>query len=275
MVFKLLKVGHCFHPEAIVVRGGSWKSAIFPAIVTLIQHPAYGNILFDTGYADRFHTVTRSFPERVYRWLTPMELPQRECLQNQLEALDIGLEEIDYVFISHFHADHIAGLIDLPRAKFFCSKSALFAFYQFSGISALRRGFLKALLPNDFRERVIAIEDTTTITLPNPMHPFSSGYDLFTDGSCIAVELPGHAAGHMGLLFHDGGTVRFLLGDACWTADAYTKSRKPNPLAHLILDNSQHYLDTIDKLAKLYGSNQQIQLIPSHCLKTYEALTGG
>lgn len=274
-MFKLLKVGHCFHPEAMVMRGGSWKSVLFPAIVALIKHPRFGNILFDTGYTQRFHEATNPFPERCYRWATPYALPEQENLIGQLNDQDLEAGDINWVFISHFHADHIAGLEDFPAAKFICSKKALAEFCRFRGVSAVRRGYLRALLPGDFVERVVFVEDLGGMSLSKSLWPFTAGYDLFGDGSCIGIELPGHASGHLGMLFYEEGMARFLLGDACWTSEAYTSGRKPNCLAGLIMPDFGLYLETIDRLAQLYGNNQDIQLIPSHCHKTYEGLSCG
>lgn len=55
------------------------------------------------------------------------------------------------------------------------------------------------------------------------------GYDLFVDGSLIAVDLPGHAAGQIGSVF-DVGNRRVLL----WSSHAYRERRKPHAVAGLI-----------------------------------------
>lgn len=271
-MFKLLKVGYCFHPEAMVAQGASWKATVFPSMVALIKHPTKGYILFDTGYANRFNDATQSFPERLYRWLTPMTLPSEENLLTQLQTMGIALDEINYVFISHFHADHIAGLIDFPNAHFVCSREGLQSFYQRKGVRGLIKGYLPALLPDDFENRVSFIEDKIAIPLAKPLLPFSCGYDLFNDGACIAIELPGHAYGHFGLLFHNNDLVNFLIGDACWTEDAYKLGVKPNPLTKLIMSDAEQYHMTLDKLASLYGQNQSIRLIPSHCKHAFEGM---
>ena len=273
--FELLKVGHCYHPEAIVSKGSSWKAALFPSIVGLMKHPMFGNILFDTGYADRFKDVTQSFPERLYRWTTPMTLPGKEFLLVQLMQRKISKEDINYIFISHFHADHIAGLLDYPNAKLIYSVEALANFKELSRLKRLVKGYLYDLLPKDISDRSILIEELKIISLPKSMSPFTVGYDVFKDGSCIAIELPGHARGHMGLLTYQDNKVKFLIGDACWTSNAFKVGCKPNPLAHLVMHNTDQYYETIENISNLFGSNKEIQIIPSHCLKTFESLQNG
>jgi hypothetical protein len=137
VTIELLKVGHCFHPEAVVIRGGSWRAQQFPAIVALLKHPSQGYMLFDTGYAKHFIQATTPFPQRLYRWVTPMHLCDKENLLHQLAQRGIAPEDIKHIFISHFHADHIAGLLDFPQARYICSKVALQSVMQRSGIRGL------------------------------------------------------------------------------------------------------------------------------------------
>jgi len=57
------------------------------------------------GYADRFETATTPFPERFYRWLTPVTLKPEEALGVQLAGLGIAAGDVRHVVLSHFHAD--------------------------------------------------------------------------------------------------------------------------------------------------------------------------
>ena len=268
-MFDLMQVGYCFHPEAIVSKGKPWKPAIFPSIVGLLKHPQKGYMLFDTGYAARFNNLTLKFPEKLYRLVTPMTLPEHESLIQQLKNKGISTEDIKYIFISHFHADHIAGLLDFPAAKFIASKKAVDNFLNHSGIHAVIKGYIKALLPTDFIDRLSFIESFSSVALDR-FNPFNIGYDILGDGSYFAIELPGHAAGHFGLLFSDGSISRFLVGDACWTDDAFKKGVRPNRISGLIMDNWSQYLATLNRLNVLYDSNKDVSIIPSHCSNTFD-----
>ncbi|HED36615.1 MAG TPA: MBL fold metallo-hydrolase [Gammaproteobacteria bacterium] len=268
---SLLQVGHCVHPEAMVMRGHSWNKMKFPAIVALIKHPAQGYILFDTGYAKRFFDETRNFPNKLYRWLTPVSLCDKEQLIPQLNHMGIAAEDIKTIFISHFHADHISGLMDFPSSKYICSKEGYLSFVQRKGLRALIKGYLPGLMPDDFISRLRFIEDEASIKLKDAFSPFNLAYDIFNDGSCLAVPLPGHASGHVGLMVQDGDKLRFLVGDACWTEEAYTQGLRPNGLTRIIMNDMGQYYDTLDKLSRLYGNNREIYIIPSHCAKTWES----
>jgi len=268
-VLRLLEVGYCFHPEAIVMSNGSWRKMKFPAYVGLIKHPVKGYLLFDTGYAKRFLDETSGFPEKFYRWLTPMHLCDKHSLIGQLRGLGISSEDIKYIFISHFHADHISGLLDFESAKYICSKEAFGAIKSLGRVRGLVKGYLPGLLPRDFLSRCMFIEDLSLSLLDKSMAPFVKGYDVFGDGSALAVSLPGHASGHFGLLSEHNGKSIFLIGDAAWTADSYESSVRPNRITHLIMDDGSKYLDTLDRLSSVYSANSNLLIVPSHCERSF------
>jgi glyoxylase-like metal-dependent hydrolase (beta-lactamase superfamily II) len=270
MNLSLLKVGHCFHPEAMVMKGHSWSSMMFPAYVGVIRHPVHGVVLFDTGYAHRFWHETTRFPEICYRLLTPMHLNEDEQLQQQLIRMNIDVEDVRYIFISHFHADHISGLRDFPRAKFICSREALEKMTGLGRFPGVLKGYLPRLLPNDFVSRCLFIEDCKLVKTDRGLLPFEQARDIFGDGGLLAISLPGHAVGHYGLLLESGAKGRFLIGDAAWTREAYTEGLRPNRLTHLVLDDGKAYLETLEKLSRVVLANDKLQLIPSHCQKSFQ-----
>ncbi len=267
---KLLKVGHCTHPQAIVMRGGKWKKQIFPALVGLIDHPQQGYILFDTGYSPNFMRETKNFPECLYRYLTPVCLHKDENIVNQLQKLHIHPDKIKHVIISHFHADHISALSEFKQAVYWCSQRAWTDFNKKKRWTGLMKGYLPALLPSDFSERVKFIEETSSCTLPNALMPFTQGWDLFGDGLCRMIDLPGHAAGHMGLLYESKNQrPLFMIADACWSIEALIQKRRPRCLAYWLFDSKTAYDTTMLWLTQLYERNT-VLIMPSHCAISYE-----
>jgi glyoxylase-like metal-dependent hydrolase (beta-lactamase superfamily II) len=271
--FHLLKVGHCSHPECVTQRGGRLAAVRFPALVGLLVHPQHGPMLFDTGYGRAFFAATTPFPERFYRWVTPAELPDEETLTSQLKQLGYAPEAIRHLFISHLHADHIAGLIDFPQAQLFAMRAEVDAMRRRSRIGGLRRGFLRALLPNDFDTRITYAEDLRRVALDVSMKPFVEGFDLLGDGSVIGVALPGHTSGQMGLLFRaTSGRDVFLIADACWSLDALKGDRPPTWIASRVFADKGEYLATFDGLRNLLATRSDLLLVPSHCESTWNAL---
>jgi glyoxylase-like metal-dependent hydrolase (beta-lactamase superfamily II) len=264
---KFFEAGYCIHREGMVIRDGKWRKLAFPALFALILHPTIGAILFDTGYTERFFQETKNFLFRLYALTTPVYfIEPNDSAVYQLEKAGIDALDIKYIIISHFHADHIGGLLDFPNAKFICCKSAYQAVKDLRGINALKAGFLAGLLPVNFSERSLFVEDKQTVSLPVEYQPFTQGIDLFGDSSLIAVELPGHAMGQLGLFFKDADNQDyFLIADACWLSRAYQEFVLPHPLTRLIFSSQQDYVDTLAKIHDLYKLNPKIKIIPTHC----------
>lgn len=268
--------GYCTHPEAIVIRGGKWQNAVFPSLFALIEHPKLGYILFDTGYSEQFYQDTKSWPFKIYALTTPAYIKPEDTALEQLQKQGIESTAIKYVIISHFHADHIGGLQHFPNAQFICYNSAYQAVENKRGISALRAGFLPNLLPTNFAAHTLYVENTRQISLPQNYSPFTTGFDLFGDQSIIAVELPGHAIGQLGIFLTDQhDQIYFLIADACWMSRAYQELIKPHPIANLIFSNYKQYGETLQKIHQLYRDNPQIKIIPTHCQATWESLQLG
>lgn len=261
--YTLFEAGFCLHCEKMTLKKGRLKQAEYPALCALIKHPTKGYILFDTGYSNRFHQLTQKFPFFLYRWLTPVTLHQP--LHEQLVAHQINASEIKYIVISHFHADHIGGLNDFPNAQFICHPEAIESIRHKKGFKALLSGFLPGLLPNNFYQRLICLNNP--VSLNKSLQPFTTGYDLFQDGSLYAISLPGHAPGQIGLYFK-ACKETFLVADSCWHQEAFQSLSYPSELTYLIHHNKKHYQQTIKRLHILYQSNQTIDIIPSHCIKS-------
>ncbi|CAI6082757.1 MBL fold metallo-hydrolase [Cohnella sp. JJ-181] len=203
---KLMAAGYCVHPEFVTIRGGSLRTAAYPAGFALIRHPSQGWILFDTGYSARFEALTRRLPYSLYRRLTPVRYREEDAAVRQLARLGIRAGEIGTVILSHFHADHIGGARDFPEARFLYPEAAYAPLRRLGPVRTTRAGFLPGLLPDGFADTASPIERTAAWTqIPAPA-PLPGGWDLLGDGSVIAVSLPGHAAGQIGLLLHASGS---------------------------------------------------------------------
>lgn len=263
---KIFEAGHCVHMKKLALRTAPWQCCKFPALFALIRHPHLGNILFDTGYSEQFFLETKRFPFQLYRWLTPVKYNNNDSAISKLTNIGLSAKDINYIFISHFHADHIGAIKDFPNAKFIYSKLGYDHLKSLGRFSALISGFIEGLLPEDFKQRSLPIENYTKRSLPSELLPFKYGYRILGDDSLIAVELPGHARGQYGLLVRtQTNSYVFFVGDACWSSESYRSLTPPHWLSYFIMDNRQEYQTTLDKINQLYRNNSNIKIIPSHC----------
>lgn len=273
---KLYVAGFCKNIAALTMRGEPWSVTEFPALCALIQHPSGRNILFDTGYARRFHEATRKLPYKFYAWFTPVTVTSDDELHSQLLKDGIRPQDIDTIILSHFHADHLGGIKDFPGANFIASQAAFNAAWAMSPIKAVKTGFIPELIPTDFIDRIRPLEKFPTVPVLDHLPGFQSGWDLFEDGSVIAVPLPGHAKDQFGIFFRDkqhGET--FLVADAAWSSRAIVENRRPSPLAYSAFDSKRDYDRTMDKLHHLSRTRPEMKIAPSHCSEIWKEVDDG
>lgn len=276
MRLKLFKVGSCVHPGFMVRPGLGWRPKAFPAAVALIEHPQHGRILFDTGYHQNFFEATKRYPEKLYSLLTPCSLSCGDGIVEQLSLLGTSPEEINHLVLSHFHADHIAALSEFTRANLLCHPLGYRYMKQAGRLSRLRKGYLRELLKGVELSRFNWV-DKFPLDLANILGLDTDigllACDAFSDQSLYFVNLPGHAAGQIGLLVRLEQQFVFLLADACWVIENISESLDQHWLANILCDDVSAYRDTLNKLRKCYSlASDKVIFMPSHCMTSLTPL---
>ncbi|MDR0762361.1 MAG: MBL fold metallo-hydrolase [Campylobacteraceae bacterium] len=211
-------------------------------------------MLFDSGYPADFNAIMHSWPQLLYKYLLPVNIePQDVCL-NQLEKENIKSEEIRYIFISHFHADHIGALRDFPKARFVCSGQEYKRLKKFSVFKQVSKGFVSKFLPDDFENRVIYIEDLQIVQ--DKIFPVCYALPFAED--IFAVALPGHTDGQFGLWLPRENTL--LAADSAWTKENYTDNSLPHWIGLHFCENAKSFRETLELLKNL----KNIKIILSH-----------
>jgi len=253
------KVGYCTHPACMAVKGAGLRPRPFPSRAYLLMTKS-GPYLWDTGYAEHFNEEARGI-YAPYRWVTPVHYQHdADCLETQLSRFGVRPRDIREILISHFHADHVAGLRDYPKVPMIASRAALDAIRTLRGLAALRRAFIPALLPQDFEDRIQAFEKAPAQDLPAELFPFTQGWPIDAKGELWAVALPGHAEGHMGAFVQTDSGWQLLAADAAWAPEAYREMRGPAELSFLIQHSRKEYYETLAKLHALDGNGIRIHL---------------
>lgn len=140
-----------------------------------------------------------------------------------LKSLNINPADIDYLFITHFHGDHIGGMMKdgvavFPNAEVYASKAEYDAWMK---------------MPADKKSQV----ESTMKAYKDRLHQFAFGDTLPCD--VLAMEAAGHTPGHtvfqagnllvVGDLMH-GAALQLKYPDVCATYDmdkaGAVKSRK-------------------------------------------------
>ena len=261
--------GHCLAKENEAIQGGRKQKVVFHALWGLIEHPEKGWILYDTGYTKRFFEATKRFPNKIYAMITKVVINPENEVRAQLERHNISPLEIKHIIITHFHADHVAGLLDFPNATFYTSQAALDQVIKIPRAFAFSKGILKKLIPVNLRERTLIIEDFCDAIEDKIL---GTTYDLFGDQSLIIVSLPGHAAGQIGVLLETNKSSYFLIADACWLKKSYENMILPNPIVKLFFHSWFDFKLSLKTVHDYHKANPKTIIVPTHCYETTNSL---
>ncbi|MCW5866383.1 MAG: MBL fold metallo-hydrolase [Candidatus Eremiobacteraeota bacterium] len=249
-----LVVGQACPPGRLVRRGTGWRPLALPVRVFLLEHPDYGQFLWDTGYGPAFWRATRWFPARLLRWLIPPRLRPEEQLTRQ-----VRVEQLAGLGISHFHPDHIGSVPDLPPLPTWVSGREWRRVQRLGPWQSLHTAHLKALFP---RGEIRFFED-----LPAPLWPglefLGPGWDWFGDGSARIFQLPGHTRGHLGLWMETLAGPLFAVGDAYYVPEQLDGVVLPVP-TRWVVEDARAYQETLDKLKRLRRERPEVVLRACH-----------
>ncbi len=111
-----------------------------------------------------------------------------------LESMGISPGEIDIIYLTHFHGDHVAGLLDkdgelaYPNARYLCTEAEWEEWQRRTAVSEQEAQL-------ELRRRMELLEDKVS---------FVGEGDEIAQGVTV-VDLAGHTLGHAGLLVEAGG----------------------------------------------------------------------
>lgn len=272
---RFLDGGYCWQLGWLAARKrlGPCK---FHAVFLLVEHPIHGRYLIDCGYGPEFFAATRTLPERLYRWLTPVRLSSFVSPDKILARAGVSLDQLAGVFVSHFHADHIGGATCLDGVPFIYRNDSLSHLEGIRRSEQVRHGFLQKLLPRKLLEcgRGISAEDFSFGREPLPAF---ATCDFFGDGSLLLVDLPGHADGHYGFWIRSDRDV-FYIVDACWDVPAMLAGRQvPFPSRRFQRDWNAYQTTQSNLRSYYHGQSNRVSeteadtqplMLACHCLET-------
>ncbi len=260
-----LNSGYCTQSSYLAGRRSlAWTR--FHAVFVYLEHPVHGPAVIDTGYSPHFRPATEPFPERFYRWLTPVHLDPRKRPTTILQANGIHPERIKTLFVSHFHGDHVAGLRDFSTPTFVYRRESYELLMRLSRWGQVHNGFLAKLIPEDFVARGKTITEGDFQRGTNALSEFQV-LDYWGDGSLLFVDLPGHAWGHTGYIMSTKTERFFYIVDATWDVDVMLAARTLPRLSRGFQADYPAYLRTQELLRQLAALGEY-PLFACHCPKT-------
>ena len=167
------------------------KNTYSPIVLTM----AGKRVLFDTGNGEAQAAPSNN---------------ERGTLNANLAAAGIDRNEIDVVVISHFHADHVNGLLDannkpaFPKAEIKVPENEWKFWMDDGEKSRASPGRMTELFANNRRVFDTLSRKVTTYAWDKDVVP-----------GVRAVGTPGHSIGHTSYVVSSGGKTLYVQSDVC------------------------------------------------------------
>jgi glyoxylase-like metal-dependent hydrolase (beta-lactamase superfamily II) len=184
-------------------------------------------LLWDTGHA-----------------MTTPNVAPKESIVDQLAKIHVTPDQIKYVGISHYHADHTGQVASFPKA------TLLLGTREWDAISAP-----KPAEGVNYKPFEAWIKGESKVE-PLPLGPDK---DVFGDGSVLVLRTPGHTPGHSALFVRLAQTGPVILsGDAVHFRENFENDGVPA----FNFDHAQ----TVGSIARIKGimKSQKAKLIIQH-----------
>jgi N-acyl homoserine lactone hydrolase len=151
-------------------------------------------LLWDTGHA-----------------MTTPNVAPKVSIVDQLAKLDLKPEQIKYVGISHYHADHTGQAASFPKATLLIGKGDWDAITSPKPAEGVNFKPFEGWIKGD-----------------NKVEPVALDKDVFGDGSVVILYTPGHTPGHHALLVKLAQTGNVVIsGDAAHFRENYDSDGVP------------------------------------------------
>ncbi len=193
----------------IGVPRSKWWSVPVPAF--LITHPTAGPVLIDTGLHPSVAASPHENMGRTWaRFARPRVEPGRD-IPAQLRSRGHEASAMPLVVLTHLHQDHASGISAFPNSTFVVTDT------EWEAATTDPRPSLRGYRPSQFDYvfdyRSLSYDGPNVTSYSN----FGRTFDLFGDGSVRLASLPGHSAGHQGVICRLKDRDFVIAGDAVYT----------------------------------------------------------
>jgi len=186
-----------------------------PSISYLLEHPTKGRALLDTG----LRSGDCAYGTEPLYWV-PCRNSVGSDAVSQLKARGLGVGDMSWIVMSHFHGDHASGLENLLRLG---APKIVTMRDEIADVQSLWRpilGYESEMLGRDM--------DVVTIDRRLQRMPaVDMAVDFFGDGSLWLIPTPGHTRGELSMLVNTRPRTTLLTFDAAHLAADYELSIAP------------------------------------------------
>ena len=191
-----------------------------PVVAFLVEHPAAGALLVDTGFHQSIAVAPHdAFGRLAGRVIKDVRMEPGQAVPDQLRVLGIQPADVKVVVMTHLHSDHASGIAEFPKSTFVVSSAE----WEAAGSGGRLQGYWPRQFDHAFEWATLDFESPDSGSFAT----FGRAFDLFGDGSVRLVFTPGHTAGHLSVVLRLRDRSVLLTGDAAYTRRTLDESRLP------------------------------------------------
>lgn len=238
----VLELGKVSVPAPVVMRLSRYGDRVDLKLLAFLLRSRDSTVLVDAGMTDNIIEINEALAESVGAWCR-YEVADDQRLEAQLAAHDVDPADVDHVFLTHLHHDHVGGIAAFPNARIVVSHREWLNFTQpshpklaprLSGPSPSVTEHLMGAGPR----RLVLVGDREEEVVP---------------GICTRV-IGGHTAGSIAVVAQSHAGQVIFAGDNVMIYDNLENEHPPGSL-----DNLE---EALHSLAWLLGSGAEV--VPSH-----------
>ena len=217
------------HPRAKDVQDEKLE---VPILAHWVHHEDKGDFLLDTGLDASYAIDPRGGLEGTD--LDEFKQSDGENIAKHIEENGINLK---MVFLSHLHADHAAGVRELPKEIPYIIPKGEYGEYH-------------PEIHGDFLEGLKELYEIDFSNAPH-MTPLGPCVDLLGDGSLWAVHTPGHTPWHISFIVNSIDGPILLAMDASFIHENLERGVAPSDYTRDV-EKAQETLEKIIDFLKMY-----------------------
>jgi len=236
----------------------NWVWLPIPAF--LIEHPAAGPVLVDTGLHPSIAIDPKQNFGRAGALINEFRMEPEQALHAQLRARGVDPADVRTIVMTHLHNDHASGVSEFPNATFIVDGR------EWESAIAPRgtvRGYRTQQFDFGFDWRAVDYDGPAIDSYAT----FGGSIDLFGDGSVRLLATPGHTEGHQSLLLRLAGREALLTADAAYMLRTIRDRVRP-----LLMADEHKFWRSLKEIERYVERNPDALVICGHDIEEWPQL---
>lgn len=221
---------------------GKEYTSYMPIWTWVIEHPE-GLIAIDTGEnaeskdIDKYLAKESWFMKYQMKNACKVNLSNKDELNHQFNKVNLKIEDVKLVVLTHFHLDHTDGL------KFFPKQEIIIGDFEYNH----QNNSMPSTFPSWFKPNKVKY-------LPNKIDVFNQAYPITKSEDLLYIPTPGHTSGHSSVILKTDDFDIIFAGDASYDQEQVIKGELAgaNVNYEQTKQTYKNFLDYATKIKTIY-----------------------